>query len=160
MLHPIGVYRNCPSNNIFIASGWLDATLGNHPRDPTIVSAPPSSRSPSRSPGNPLSSASRSALSPSVRPHSPPLTPLPPSPSRPPRNAQSIRTQIDCRIIIENTRAAGSRRFFFSLPPPFCPLPRGHTINSLSFADMPLEISLCYLELFTRHCPIRSRVSA
>lgn len=27
MLHPIGDYRNCPSNNIFIASGWLNATL-------------------------------------------------------------------------------------------------------------------------------------
>lgn len=156
MLHPIGVYRNCPSNNIFIASGWLDATLGNHPRDPTIVSTPPPSRSLSQSPGNPLSSV---LVQPSLPPFVPPVAPSPSStPSRPPRNAQSIRTQIDCRIIIENTRAAGSRRFFF--PPPFCPLPRGHTINSLSFADMPLEISLCYLELFTRHCPIRSRVSA
>lgn len=77
----------------------------------------------------------------------PPFTSPPPPP-----NAQSIRTQIDCRIIIENTSAAGSRRFFFPLP--FCHLPRGHTINSLSFADMPLEISSCYLELFTRHCPI------
>lgn len=41
MLHPIGVYRNCPSNNIFIASGWLNTTLGNHPRDPAIASTPP-----------------------------------------------------------------------------------------------------------------------
>lgn len=53
-------------------------------------------------PGNPLSSAL--VQSPLVRP---PFT------SSPSRNAQSIRTQIDCRIIIENTRAAGSRRFFF-----------------------------------------------
>lgn len=43
---------------------------------------------------------------------------------------------------------------FFS-PPPFCPLPRGHTINSLSFADMPRSKYLPgYLELFTRHCSI------
>lgn len=77
---------------------------------------------------------------PPLRPSPPPLPPRPPRPPPlvAPRSAQSIRTQIDCRIIIENTRAAGSRValfifFFPSLPLPFCPLPRGHTINSLSF---------------------------
>jgi len=129
MLHPIGVYRNCPSNNIFIASGWLNATLGNHPRDPTIVSTLPAPLL-SQSPGNPLSTAL--SFNPFPLPPFIPF-PLPPTPQcavHPHANRLSNNYR-------KYTRGRLAALFF---PPPFCPLPRGHTINSLSFADMPLEI--------------------
>lgn len=85
MLHPIGVYRNCPSNNIFIASGWLNATLGNHPRDPTIASTPPAPLS------TPLAPILPPLLQPAlVRSRSSPFR-SPPPPAHPAMRSPSAR---------------------------------------------------------------------